>query len=376
MSLLCTTPATGARRTPRVSVDAPAEPVTHSTIGWIEVRGRAGARAADAHDLLIAIDLSNSTLRDSGGDIDGDGPNGTTEPAHLAALAGSKSVRVVPGEVEVDLDDTIVMAELASAEALIERLPFDAVRVGLLAFSDSARTIRPIGADKESLLAGVGELRAEYTKDLRGTRYLAVLRKARRQLRREPGRARSLVLLTDGETYGAVTPGALVRQARSMGRAGIRLYCFVIGPISAASRKEFEEAASATGGALERIEHPSDIVSRLRALDLADLESVTIRNATTGRDALAQRQLPNGSFDGFVELTPGENEIHIEATLSNGRTRSAERAVVYEPGAGDDAALEALLENLRKRTAKLELWAEMERTRNARKRVVIERDED
>ena len=79
----------------------------------------ASARQRRGHDLAIVLDLSDSTVLSSGVDLDGDGVGGGTDPELLAWLTEQPGVRgaLVDRLREVDLDDSILMAELSAAEA-------------------------------------------------------------------------------------------------------------------------------------------------------------------------------------------------------------------------------------------------------------------
>ena len=64
-----------AQESARLRVDAPAAEATVTT-ALVEVRGQAAAREIAAHDVVIVLDLSESSLLSSGWDVDGDGPGG------------------------------------------------------------------------------------------------------------------------------------------------------------------------------------------------------------------------------------------------------------------------------------------------------------
>src|SRR5262249_43478624 len=121
------------------------------------------------------------------------------------------------------------------------------------------------------------------------------------------------------------------------------------------------------GGHFERIEKPGDAIARLRLVDLADLVALRVDNTSTGQPGRAVRTFPDGSFDAFVQLEPGENRIRVTATLGDGGEAKQERVVRYVASApATDAQREqqrALLEELRRRTREVELWAEVEKGR-------------
>jgi hypothetical protein len=72
-----------------------------------------------------------------------------------------------------------------------------------------------------------------------------------------------------------------------------------------------------------------------------------------------------------VPLALGPNRLRVTAVSAGGMEASLERVVTYRPGAAGDpdaAALateqRALLDELRRRTREVELWAEVERGRS------------
>ncbi|MBW1688136.1 MAG: hypothetical protein JRS35_24120, partial [Deltaproteobacteria bacterium] len=101
---------------------------------------------------------------------------------------------------------------------------------------------------------------------------------------------------------------------------------------------------------------------------------VSLRNATTGAEAEAVRTFPDGSFDGYLRLVPGENRIEVVARMEDGREARAARSVVFvrpeEPSAEERAAAGLLLDALRVRTIETELGV------RARQRVPQERELD
>lgn len=128
-----------------------------------------------------------------------------------------------------------------------------------------------------------------------------------------------------------------------------------------------------TDGEARHVEHPEQLVSMLRELNLGDVERVTIRNLSTDTAARALRLFPDGSFDGLVTLQLGANRLRIEAFGRDGGRTRVEREVRRLPGSADDAEAaqgRALLDALRQRTAEMEAWAEVERRRQEQRRTL------
>ncbi len=160
--------------------------------------------------------------------------------------------------------------------------------------------------------------------------------------------------------------------ARRVASWGQRIHAFALGDAALAASELYEELAELTDGSLVRLEAPGDLIARLRRVVLTDLEHLEVRNDSSGLAAMALRIHPNGSFDAFVPLTPGENRLVVRALLSDGSQASVTRSVRYEPQDTPEqqAQLKVLMQELERRTLQLELWAEMERSRRLQRKVI------
>jgi hypothetical protein len=354
------------------------------------VKGQASARRGRGHDLVIVLDLSDSTVLSSGVDLDGDGPGGGTDPGLLAWLAEQPGVpRALLDRLRnLDLEDSILMAEVSAAEALIQRLDPHAFRIGVLVFSDDARVVAPLGSPRGRLTGALREIRRSFFRELRGTHFGAAIRMAHAELIPEPGSAkngrasregrdRSILFLSDGAPTLPVHADRAQKHALQAARAaaadGVRLYSFALGREAEEALEVYRRMAILSGGRFEKIARPADTITRLRRVDLADLEELRVVNRSNGKPARALRVFPDGSFDGFVELDPGKNRLQFTATVRDGTRASASREVIRLHDAGgrgaeqgpDREAIAALLEELRRRTQETALWAELEKGRNA-----------
>ena len=372
-----------AAETPALVVDAPA-PDTRTHLPLIEVKGSAGRGAGAGWDLALVLDLSESTLHPSGLDLDGDGPEGKTDPALLARFRPSGFAG--PGHLkrlreELDFEDTILAAELEAASVLITRLSGARFRTGLVVFSDKAHVLAQLGSPPAELEHSLAKLRLELGDHLRGTHYAAAIGAAHRMLLPDPkappdARQRAIVFLSDGAPSLPVFWGdggrlPALEAARDAGMDGIRIFAFAFGTGVAEASEVLEQMAEWTEGRAQRVEHPEQLVSQLRELNLADVASVSIQNVTSGAPARALRLFPDGSFDALVTLAPGPNLLRIEAFGRDGGGLRVDRNVVRLGGAaaGDEAAQgQALLDALRQRTAEMEAWAEVERRRQEQRR--------
>ena len=150
----------------------------------------------------------------------------------------------------------------------------------------------------------------------------------------------------------------------------MRIYTYALGPEAEAGLDVYRAVAATSGGRFERLERPADAIATLRRVDLANLAAVEIVNESSGQPARAVRTFPDGSFDAFVRLVPGPNRLRVTAVAGDGTRSTLHRDVRFEPPVGGAVpqALrveqQALLGELRRRTAEVQLWAEVERGRS------------
>ena len=108
--------------------------------------------------------------------------------------------------------------------ALLEVLPGE--RVGLVVFADWPHTLTPITDDQEVVRFFADSLAEDFLGERdQGTRVSAAIGEAQRQLdaRREPGRERVILLVTDGEAHEdefAVADSAALAAGGDIGRLG------------------------------------------------------------------------------------------------------------------------------------------------------------
>ena len=377
-------PVLAAAEPPALRLDAPA-PETSTHLPLVEVAGGAGRGATARWDLALVLDLSESTLHPSGLDLDGDGPQGTTDPELIAHLSpdGAAGPGLARRLSEIDFEDTILAAELEAASALVKRVSGPRIRTGLIGFSDRAQVLAPLGTPPPALERALADLRTHLGEHLRGTHYAAAIEAAHRMLVPDAAAPdddvqRAIVFLSDGAPSLPVFWGDGGRKpaldaARDAGLDGIRIFAFAFGDEGAAATEVLGEMARWTEGRADRVEHPEQLVTALHELRLVDVARIAITNATTNAPARAVRLFPDGSFDGLVTLGEGENVLRIEAFASDGSGVYVERKVVRLAGAADAAESargQELLAALRQRTAEMEAWAEVERRRQEQRRSV------
>jgi hypothetical protein len=311
-----------------------------SFVDFIELRGEAGreGRARGPHDIVLAFDASPSAFFPTGEDLDGDGITGEMTPRHYGEFESTHFTRWT-----TDADDTVFAAELRAARALIDRLDSDSVRLGLVTVSGSPELYAPVGS-LEATLASLAEIsmpRLRYNTDLAQAIDTAVGALTSAEARPGAAPRRTLILLSDGRDTVNPPPGA-----RGQGWL-----------------------ADVAGRALAERVH---ILAVGLGPDVVGLDSVAIRNLTSGETGRAVRLFPDGSFDAYIRLSPGENRLRVTARMDDGREIHAERRVIYErperPTAEDQARASALLESLRQRAL------ETERAAAVRQRGALDRD--
>jgi hypothetical protein len=366
-------------------VDAPGAAEVRADLPLFEVSGLAGARGLRVQDLVLVIDLSDSTIEPCGLDLDGDGEGGTTGAGIRDWLRRQPDVRerLLDRVERQDFDDSVLMAELAAAYAIVQQVEWSAFRIGIVAFSSHAFVVAPVGSSREALVEALDHLRWNFFNDLGGTDFAEGVRVAAAALGDAPagGRERSLLFLSDGATAGGTDVWSLeqgvLAAARAAADRGIRIFAYALGPESVQELDVYRGLAELSGGRFEKLDRPTEAVARLRTVDFAEVAELAIQNQTTGSAARALRSFSDGSFDALVELAPGPNRVRFTARARNGSTDSAERVVVYDPAAelagGADAQRQRLAEladELRQRTAETRLIAEMAQRRPVQRREI------
>ena len=342
-----------------------------SALSLLEVRGRAGMGPRTPLDLVLLLDMSESTLYPSGLDVDGDGVRGELSARGVRTPGGGSRPHWL---WTTDADDTIVSAERAAALRLLERLEAGRTRVGLVLFSGRPRILEPVGelaAARETLAKLRPRLDTSGTNLGSGIRTaLSMLERAAREAA-EP-RRRVLVVLSDGQPTVPVPEFNAKRYALAAAERAraqdARIYTFALSPDDG-TPNVLEKLAQVSGGEHVSFERLGDVVEDLPHRDLAGVASVRIVNRTTGSTGRAVRLFADGSFDGFVELVTGDNLLEVQARSPSGVEVNEARVVRYAPPAApDEDAAEELRELLQERTLETELAARAQAARTERVR--------
>lgn len=326
-------------------------------IPLLEVRGRAVAGPVTPYDLVIALDLSASTLLPAGHDIDGDGIVGQLRKGAF------RMGRQRPKKWTTDPGDTIARAELLAARRLLRRLDERWTQVSLVTFAGTSRVRARLGNPEDALMALD---RVKVTRSLSGTNISSAIRVGIRALRNSPpDRERILVILSDGYPTAPAPEfharNAALRAAKRAAELGIRIYTFALGDGGLERPDVLEQLATSTGGKFFEVRDPGEIVRHLPRLDVALLANVKLTNRTNGAEGRTVRVFGDGSFDGYVRLQTGKNALVVEASAPDGEQFRVERTVYYQAPTsttlGDLKRATELSEALRARTTETELAA-------------------
>ena len=291
-------------------------------LGFLSGEAIAHQGTLEKFDIVFLLDISVSTRKPSGADIDRD---------------GRKRGR----------PDSILAAEVASVSALLDQMDPRHVRVGIAAVSggggggDQAWVEVEMTNDFDDVREGLQELLLLGPQG--GTNMQAGLRIARLEVRRRartaPARkaARHVVLLTDGIPDGAreATKGSentAMRLARKMGKEKIRVHAYAIGPKATQSPRAAVQIAKRSGGSYVAVNNPADLKSMLSEINFSAIEELRIRNLTTDQRSSQQVLGPDGVYSALVPIRSGENEIEVYARSSDGSEKRERRSLVFESG--------------------------------------------
>jgi von Willebrand factor type A domain len=326
------------------------------------VAGRAIAPVGDFRrlDVVFVIDTSFSTVDPSGSDINGNGVVGKATPGSLGSLFGLG---------EVDPGDSILAAEVASARHFLDRLDPRNTRVGIVTFAgepvgdgfstrvlNAAVTAVPLTTEYDEVHAGLDQILrqgpAGSTHMAAGVDQATVellgLRGARS--RPDPRSEKIVIFLTDGQPtlpYPSYNESgnvqAVLRAAERSHRAGVRVYSFGIGPEALAGPIAIVRLAEITGGVFTPVRDPASLLDVVEEIDFANIESLTVRNATLDQPAFEVSLNADGSWGSLVPLAAGHNDLVVHAHATDGREAEVHVQVNYAPDAPSPQVPAALL---------------------------------
>jgi hypothetical protein len=376
-------PAHTAEDGVRVSITSPeAGGKLRDHLHQARIDGSAFAEGAEPErfDVMLVIDVSDSTKAASGADIDGDGQVGV-DPHNELLPPGAFD----PAIRSTDPGDTILQAQVAAARALLAGLDPRRVRVGLVSFGgevspqtgerkrvdqQDAWLELPLGEDYAALDRALTAILARGPHG--ATNFAAGIRLGIVELTGLSGAlsmpradARKVMLfLTDGIPTLPVGKGnqedpgddeAALRAAQLAHQAGISINTYALGPAALQYPRVVTEMARMTLGTYTPVRSPGDIVTLLQGVSFADVEDVVLTNLTTGEFSSDVRLAPDGSFTGFVPVREGRNRVRVSALASDGSRGSLELEFDFEHAEVGDRSKLAELERIRRQNKELEL---------------------
>jgi len=346
------------------------------------VAGRALAPLGEYRrlDVVLVLDVSDSTREPSGADVNGNGVIGEHRGGGVGAFLGLGSN---------DPGDSILAAEVAAARRLVERLDPRSTRIGIVTFAGEPPVDGIlIGGSAQPPTVTEVPLTGEYREAQRGldrilergpygmTHMAAGVDQATVELlglrgafsQRDPESDKVVLFLTDGQPtlpYGIefeqANTRAVLRAAERARKARVRVYTFGIGEDALAGPLAIVRLADITGGSFTAVRDPASIMDVIEQVDFANLEGVTVRNVTTGAAASQSTTNPDGSWSALVPLKAGKNVIEATARATDGRVVSQRIEVQHAPGA-PDPPLQDLLVTARNRLLEEKL-IELQRAR-------------
>jgi von Willebrand factor type A domain len=334
----------------------------------------------DRFDVMLVIDVSDSTKVASGADVDGDGQVGVNPHNELLPPGA------FPADVfSTDPGDTVLQAEILAARSLLQGLDPRRARVGLATFSGE---VNPSTGERKSIDQQDAWLEVPLTDDYtavdralngvlaRGpngaTNYAAGIRLGILELAGlsgarstpRPGASKVILFLTDGMPTLPVGKGnsedpgddeAALRAAQLARSAGILINTYALGPQALKYPRVVTEMARMTVGTYTPVQNPGDIVTLLQGVTFADVEDVVLTNLSTGEFSTDVQLAPDGSFKGYVPVREGRNRVRVSALASDGSRGSTEFEFDFQYDQVGDRSRLGELERIREQNKQLEL---------------------
>jgi len=327
----------------RVTAPSPSAPVPSSPAGEVFVAAQVldPPGVVTTHDVMLVLDVSASTARPSGSDIDGDGHSSSSLPLpvllRFPVSLGKVLLQAISlGTLPPDrMEDSVLAAELRAADEFLDTLSPRTTRVGLIAFSGDAAPSTPdanvvveLTSDYDRIREGLEEIRN--VGPVGRTNHLAAVRVATVELlgsssassTPRPNARRIAVMMSDGRPtlpvssriYSFHDPTAenialAEAAAAEAAKLGIVLHTFAIG--DEASAEALAPLARATGGRHVSIERPGELPELVASTRLSPIERVVVENLTTRSQASAWLQSPDGHVFALVPTKPGRNAVRI-----------------------------------------------------------------
>ncbi len=370
----------------RVAIEYPEagqEVVGPDNRGFVTGTAYQAASALGSFDIYVVLDVSDSTKRPSGADINGNGVLGVDSRGRRIPLIG-----LLFNSASSDPGDSVLACEVKAAKTLLNQLDSGSTRVGLIRFSGDydnatpdAEIVAPLTRDYDLLAAKLDEILKTGPKgetNLVSALQLATLEFERAYLaaRSDPVQRLALVI-SDGRP---TLPFQLsdrqrnedtVEAARDAAQISAHIYPYVAGAQPDLYIDVLKQVADVSGGKFEKVAQPADLVASFQALDLAQVAEVRVQNLTLGKPASDVLVDPYGTFSGIIPLREGENELEVYARSTSGAEQRETVRITYR---NDGEALALPVRALQRRGRMLEqrlrekLAEEVRRAKEERKR--------
>lgn len=348
------------------------------------VAGRAIAHEGELRrfDVVFVLDTSGSTRNMTGADVNG---NGIVGENRLSGVFGS-----------TDPGDSILAAEVAAAKRLLRGLDPRNTRVGLVTFAGEpsdggggffgggrpqpALTEEALTSDFEEVEQELERVRDRGAEGL--THMAAGLDRAMVELmgfdgglsEPDPESEKVVLFFTDGQPtlphdrrFEADNVKAVLRAAGRLERVGIRVHSFAIGPEALDGPVAAVEMSARTGGYFTPVRQPGDLVDVVENVSFAQIETIEVRNATTGAEATNLLANADGSFGALVPLQTGKNRLEVRVRARDGSEAERTLTVQHAPDAPETPNLPRELVEKRNRLLEQRL-VELKRERIAAER--------
>jgi Mg-chelatase subunit ChlD len=401
-------PVASAATSPvRISIEdsTSGEPI-RNTVHQAPIRGSASAEQGRSKgvDVLIVIDVSGSTREPSGVDVNGNGQVGF-DPRQERVPPGTYP----PGTSNTDPGDSILAAEIAAADALIQNLDPTTLRVGVLSF---AGEVNPLTLQQEVYGQQDAWVEASLTSDFLqvrralqnilmrgprgGTNFAAGVRLAVTELAGlyggssdpRPDAKKVVMFLTDGIPsfpFGSSRvsdPGdteAALNAARVAHKAGITINTYALGPVALSNPIAATEMSRITLGTFTPVQNPGDVITYLRGASFSNVEDVIFTNLTTREISEDVQLSPDGNFSGYVPVREGVNRVRVTALATDGSEGSVEFDLEFQVSGLNSRELSIELERIRRQNRELQILVENDRIQRfrakQRKELKIEAEE-
>ncbi len=307
------------------AIDRVRAPGAEPGLGYVSGSAIAHQGELELFDVMFVIDTSGSTAESSGIG---------TRSGWLSRLPG----------VEVSRSESVLGAEVAAIESLLDGLDPRTTRVGLVSFAGDGNPHAASAWVDAPLTSNYAELRRALEDRLlvdpeggtnlsagllRGAIEVLGTRSAESSKRRNA--ARHLVVLTDGlPTLPERDPeGAAIASARKLAKRGVRVHVFEIGGRAGGRSRAGPAIARITHGEHHDVSDLSKLAPLLGQIEFRSLRELRVTNRTTSSAAIELVRDDDGGYGALVPVVSGPNRIEVVAVAADGRERRVEREIVF-----------------------------------------------